>query len=568
MKRIFRYGIPAALVLAFVLAGAAQSGAKGKARSAAGRPNVVVVMTDDQTVESMRVMKNVRRLIAGQGTTFTNSFVSFPLCCPSRATFLTGQYSHNTGVVGNNFATGYSRFDQSNTLAVWLDAAGYTTAFVGKYLNDYGKSATSRFVPPGWDDWHAAVRVNYYRHSMLENGRITYYATAAKDYSSDVYTERALDVLRRHARSSRPFFLWLSYFAPHEGTPVEKGDPPGLLTPVPARRHKNRFSGMDLPRWPSLNERDVSDKPRDIRRRPLLSPERLSAVREKYQQRLESLLAVDEGVAKVVAELRRLGELKRTVIIFTSDNGFLEGQHRVASGKEMVYEPSIRVPLIMRGPGVPKRMRLPQVVANVDLAPTILQLARATPGLAPDGRSFWPLFRDPGQEWGRDLLLERGPGGRNLGDRLYTALRTSRYLFVEHATGEHELYDLNADRFELRNLYDRPAYKPIEAELAERLVRLRECVGQFCRVGPALSFSVAYTGACASSPLEARVTGGDERYLEYVEFFVNGRRSRDALPPFERLVQPGAAQAGARLRALGVLEDGRRVTIDRAVPGC
>ena len=268
-----------------------------------------------------------------------------------------------------------------------------------------------------------------------------------------------------------------------------------------------------------------------------------------------------------MAELRRLRELQRTVIVFTSDNGFLEGQHRVASGKEMVYEPSIRVPLIVRGPGVPKRLRLPQVVANVDLAPTILQVARATPGLAPDGRSFWPLFRDPGQEWGRDLLLERGPGGKALGDRLYTALRTPRYLFVEHATGEHELYDLNADRFELRNLYDNPAYKPIEAELAERLVRLRECVGQFCRAGPALTFSVAYQGACASSPLQARVTGGDERYLEYVEFVVNGRRSRDARPPFERVVPAGTAQAGVRLRALGVLEDGRRVTLDRVHPG-
>ena len=214
MKRISRYGIPAAVVLAFVLAGAAQVGAGGESRALVGRPNVMVIMTDDQTVESLRVMKNVRRLLAGKGTTFTNSFVSFPLCCPSRATFLTGQYSHNTGVVGNNFATGYSRFDQSNTLAVWLDAAGYTTAFVGKYLNDYGKAARGRFVPPGWDDWHAAVRVNYYRHSMLENGRINYYGTSVGNYSSDVYTQRALDALRRHAPSARPFFLWLSYLRP------------------------------------------------------------------------------------------------------------------------------------------------------------------------------------------------------------------------------------------------------------------------------------------------------------------------------------------------------------------
>src|SRR5205823_1513692 len=153
------------------------------------------------------------------------------------------------------------------------------------------------------------------------------------------------------------FFMWLSFFAPHDGTPRDPDDPPGLATPAPAPRYRDRYAGLPLPHWLSLNEKDVSDKPYDIRRRPLLGAEQLAALQEKYEQRLESLLSVDEAVGKIVAELRRLKVLDRTVIVFTSDNGFMEGQHRVITGKEMVYEPSVRVPLIMRGPGIPRRRR-------------------------------------------------------------------------------------------------------------------------------------------------------------------------------------------------------------------
>ena len=203
-----------ALGLALAFASALDAAAAPKPK----RPNIVMIMTDDQTVESVRVMTNVNRMLAAKGTTFTNSFATFPLCCPSLATFLTGQYSHNHGVVGNNYANGLARLDQTNTLPVWLRAAGYDTFFVGKYLNGYGRNQP-RAVPPGWTEWHAGLRMTYFDHTMNHNGRIVRYGTDELSYQTDVYASAAVDVIQRRARAAKPFFLWLSFFAPHVGTP-------------------------------------------------------------------------------------------------------------------------------------------------------------------------------------------------------------------------------------------------------------------------------------------------------------------------------------------------------------
>jgi N-acetylglucosamine-6-sulfatase len=565
--RLFRLSIPLAVAALVAFVGATLGTARGQAPGASRKPNVIVITTDDQTVENLRVMKNVRNLLMRQGTTFDNSFVSFPLCCPSRATFLTGQYSHNHQAVGNSPAAGWDRFDHTNTLAVWLQRAGYATALVGKYLNGYWKRAP-RYVPPGWSEWHAGLKLGYLGHTMNENGRVVAYrATNPRSYQTDVYTRKAVDVIRRRAPSPRPFFMWVSYWAPHHGTPRDLDDPSDVLSPSPAPRHRDRFALLRLPRWPSLNERDVSDKPAWVRRRPLLSVDRLAAMRERYQQRLESLLAVDEGVAAIVKELRKRGELSRTLLVFTSDNGFLEGQHRVPSGKTLLYEPSIRVPLIVRGPGVPRRLRLKQPVANVDLAPTIVDVANARARLVMDGRSLLPLFRDPRVEWGRDILIERGPGARLFGPRLFTAIRTPRYMFAEHSTGERELYDLALDPDQLDNVSGAAADPAFESELGRRLARLRDCTGVLCRRGPALSVSVSYQGACPNPLARARVAGGDQRLVRYADFTVAKRRTRDAAAPFEYAV---SAATPSKLRVLAVLADGRRVTIDRTLgsSGC
>jgi arylsulfatase A-like enzyme len=454
--------------------------AAGTAEVAQAPPNVLVIMTDDQTVESIRVMGNVKRLLRDRGATFGNSFVTFALCCPSRATFLTGQYAHNHGVLGNAPPNGgYAKLDHTNTLPVWLQDAGYYTAHLGKYLNGYGRADPTE-VPPGYDEWRGSVDPSTYRfhdYTLNENGVLRTYA----GYQTDVYARKAARIIRQRAPSSRPFFLWVAFLAPHSGGPREPDDPAGQPTPVPAPRHRDAFASEPLPRPPGFNERDVSDKPAGIRSRPLLGPARIRAIRENYQQRLESLLAVDEAVGRLVRALRESGELRDTLVIFTSDNGFFHGEHRVPSGKLLAYEPSIRVPLIMRGPGIPAGVRLSQRVANIDLAPTIVDAAGATPGRVMDGRSLLPVIAQPDMPLGRDLLVERGPGAGT-----FTALRAPAYLFVEHGNGEEELYDLERDPFQLASRHADPAYAAIKAGLAERLEHLRACSGLVCRTRPGL----------------------------------------------------------------------------------
>jgi arylsulfatase A-like enzyme len=464
-----------ALVLASVLT--VSSGAPGAPTAVEEPPNIVVVMTDDQTQESMRVMAAVRSLLATKGTTFVSSFASVPFCCPSRATFLTGQYAHNHQVRGNLPPKGgYQKLDNANTLAVWLQAANYRTAHVGKYLNGYGLGDPTK-VPPGWTEWFTAIEPSlerYYDYQLNENGTLVDYGSDAASYKSDVFTRHAVDLVDKLAPDG-PFFLWVSYLAPHAGQPVEPGDPSHLETPVAAPRHQDAFDTEPLPLPPSFNEEDVSDKPTPIRKKRRLGAQRIAAVTENYRQRLESLLAVDEGVADIVAALTNAGELDNTIVIFTSDNGFFHGEHRISHGKERVYEPSVRVPLVLRGPGVAAGRKSTQLVANVDLAPTIVELAGATVGLTMDGRSLVPLLEDPSEEWNRAIVLESWTAAD------FSAVRTDRYVYADYPTfGETELYDLADDPHQLVSRHDDPAYTEIEAELAERLAALRRCRGSAC----------------------------------------------------------------------------------------
>ncbi len=474
-------GLAALLGAAALLPGATAVGSASVAPTSAeqARPNVVVIMTDDQTVESVRVMTNVKRLLRDRGATFRQSFVNFALCCPSRATFLTGQYAHNHGVLGNAPPSGgYAKLDHANTLPVWLQDAGYYTAHLGKYLNGYGRS-NPREIPPGYDEWHGSVDPSTYRfygYTLNENGRLV---TFERRYQTDLYAEKAARIIGRRAPLAKPFYLSVAFLAPHSGGPREPGDPVGQATPVPAPRHRNDFASEPLPRPPGFNERNVSDKPIGIRNRALLTPTRIRKIRENYQQRLESLLAVDQAVGRIVAALRRAGELDDTLIVFTSDNGFFHGEHRVPSGKVLLYEPSIRVPLIMRGPGIPAGLRLSQRVANIDLAPTIVDAAEATPARVMDGRSLLPVIANPGVPLGRDLLVVRGPGAGT-----FAAIRAPSYLYAEYGNGERELYDLTRDPYQLRSRHADPAYAAVKADLARRLAHLRACSGSSCRTRP------------------------------------------------------------------------------------
>jgi arylsulfatase A-like enzyme len=286
-----------------------------------------------------------------------------------------------------------------------------------------------------------------------------------------------VDFLNRQARDPQPFFLWLTYTAPHTGGPNPSPNPPFncQYAAKPAPRHATSFDAQPLPKPPSFNEADVSDKPAAIRSLPLLSASKVTDIQRRYRCYLESLLSVDEGVKSVVDTLSANGQLANTLVVFTSDNGFFFGAHRIPNGKTRIYEDSIRVPLQMRGPGIPPGVTVNDLVSNADLAPTIAEAANVVPRLVMDGRSLIPVAQDPGIEQGRELLIEE--------PRL-KAIRTDQYIYAEHDTGEKELYDLARDPFELRSRDRDPAYASIASQLATRLHELQDCSGLGCRTHP------------------------------------------------------------------------------------
>jgi N-acetylglucosamine-6-sulfatase len=556
--------VAACVLLAVGVLSAGATGAPSATPRSSKRPNIVVLMTDDQTVESLRVMPNVKRLLIDRGASFDNSFVSFPLCCPSRATFLTGQYAHNHGVLSNHPPEGgYEALDNSNTLPVWLQRAGYFTALVGRYLNGYGDRDPNE-VPPGWSEWHGAVSnsaFGFYDYTLNEDGRLVRYGNDPAAYGTDVYAQKAVEIVRRRAASEQPFFLWVAFLAPHATTT------PGRIgeAALPAPRHLGRFASEPLPRPPSFNEADVSDKPSFVKNLPLLDDTGIGDATERYRLRLESLLAVDDAVAAIVGELATSGELADTLIVFTSDNGFLQGEHRIPAGKVFLYEPSSRVPLVVRGPGVAAGVHLRQVVANIDLAPTIVEAARARAGRLMDGRSLWPILHDAGVFWGRDILFE-GPGPHP-SSLVVTAVRTPRWVYSEYSTGETELYDLAKDPYELRSLHAAKSAAAERAELARRLAALRRCAGADCRQGAALFLKVRVRGACPVARAVVDLRGPDVRSVVRVQFLLGGRHfPEDVSRPYAAALP--LPSAGAVLRVHAFLGDGREVTRDHRLAGC
>jgi arylsulfatase A-like enzyme len=449
--------------------------------AAAGRPNVVVIMSDDQTMGDMKVMSRTRGLIGRQGVTFRNSAVTYALCCPSRSTFLTGQYPHNHGVRSNLAPDGgFGAMDHGNTLALWLQEAGYVTGHIGKYLNGYG-AVDMREVPPGYTEWYASIHLSaydYYGYRMNENGKLVTYGSRPDQYQADVYTAKAVDFIRRRgpaAAAGRPFFLFVTYLAPHWGGPVEAGDPT-MRTPVPAPRHKGRFAGEELPKTPAFNEADMSDKPLSMRRRPRLTAVQAAGIRASHQQRLESLLAVDEGVAAIVNALQSTGVLQNTLLIYTSDNGWFRGEHRIEWEKILPYEPAVKVPLLIRGPGVMPGRTVSAAVANVDLAPTIVAATGARARRTMDGRSLLPLLQGQ-SDWStpRHVMVEDSPLGEAA--TVFWSIRKGKYVYTEYGSGDRELYDLAVDSAQVSSRHADPAYAQVRTRLAKRLSVMKTCRG-------------------------------------------------------------------------------------------
>lgn len=434
----------------------------GPPRRWAPKPNIVVVLTDDQRHDSLDDMPATVDRIARQGVTFTNAFVTTPSCAPSRASMLTGRYAFGHGVDRN----GIARFDPGDTVAKRLQAAGYVTGLVGKYMNYY--EAIHPEIPPGWDAWYAFVRPAYLGYSLVENGEVVSYGTTPSDYSTDVLREKALAFIDEN--HDRPFFLVLSTWAPHE-------------VAIGAPRHDGAHLQMTPWRPSSHNEADTSDKPNFVKWMRFIREARGDEARierdrifdVKQARQLDSLLAVDDAVDALVDHLERYDIADDTMIVFTSDNGFLWGEHWLHN-KFSPYEESIRVPMAVRyprmleGPVADERM-----VLNIDLAPTWLELAGAPVAQEMDGRSLAGLLCGRPAPPRVDFLIEYGLP-RDLGAMPgYSGLRSERWKYVRYLDGFEELYDLEHDPLELDNLLvTRAGDEAIEAMADAHLRRMRE----------------------------------------------------------------------------------------------
>ena len=457
---------------AFLVAGCSGVGGavqEEEAEDFAERPNIIFVLADDLDYAFARQMPEIGSLLQDEGASFENASVSYPICCPSRATMLTGEYAHNHNVKGNKRPVGgFEKFreegNEETSIAARLQENGYRTALIGKYLNGYGQQDQT-YVPPGWDEWYAKLgRYEYYDHDLNENGEVVSYGSETEDYLTDVLSGKATDFVRRAAAEDAPFFAYVSPTAPHSPA-------------TPAERHKGTLSDEAAPRSPAFDEEDVSDKPSWIQDLTPISEKESFQIDERYQERLEATLAVDEMVGSLVDELEAARELKNTYIFFTSDNGFQLGERRLKHGKKTPYEESARVPLYVRGPGVPAGAAVENLVLNTDLAATFAELG-GLDAFEADGRSLAPLLHGEEPDTWRSSLLLEGFVGK--GDRVYKAVRTGTHKYVEYDNGEKELYDLQNDPYELENIYESADSALIE-NLKARLEALRDCSGDGCR---------------------------------------------------------------------------------------
>jgi arylsulfatase A-like enzyme len=428
----------------------------GQARTE--RPNVLIILVDDMRSDGLWALPTLQRL-AERGVTFSRHFVTTPLCCPSRASILTGRYARNHGVLANNPPLGGAAvFDDSSTLATWLQSAGVRTGLIGRYLNGYA----SESVPRGWDFWFALWQANeqysnYYNYRVTDNGTRRFYGSREEMYSTRILAEQATRFLGEE--TNRPFMLFLAPRAPH-GSPA-----------TPDHLDAGTYKELDFPLPPSYNEADVSDKPRRLSRLASLSKDTLEELEIIRRRQFEALAGVDRALGRIVETLRGDGRLGKTWIIFTSDNGLTLGEHRRDVHKSCPYEECSRVPLVIIPPdswaGRPRVES--RLVANIDLAPTIVEIMSVQPSAQFDGRSLLPVLDESSAGWRDALVLEMLKDED--GDR-FQAIRTPDRKYVRYPDGEEELYDEESDPYELENLAADPSRADEKARLIERLEAL------------------------------------------------------------------------------------------------
>ncbi len=480
-------------------------------------PNILVVTTDDMRWDELRFTPNVRKYVTSRGLLFANSYAPNPLCCPSRASFLLGQYSHNHRVYSHEKPYGFGVFDDHRTVGTALNQAGYQTALVGKYLNGYGQQPSRvtggpsvTYVPDGWTDWKVSIEHRWPRGSPYAGGTYNYRAFTQNvnghvvsnrgRYSSVVVGDQVQALIGKYDGTGHPWFIWATPVAPHYGGPVEADDPGDYRTAdgylshfdTPARPEwvRGRFDAV-IKRAPGVradgrpSEAAIGDKPAFIRKLPeMVAPERRSLL-EVERQRAEALFAWDVQFGRIVQRLKKTGQYDDTVIVFTSDNGYFMGEHRQRPSKIKPHEPSLRVPLVVAGPGIPHGVRYAPI-STVDLTATIVDLAGAAALPAMDGVSKVPAFAKD-RPWDVPVVTEglqhlpHTVGGFPKG-LTEMGLRTGRYAYFRYSTGEGELYDLFTDPLELRSRYDDPAYAHVRRDLTRLWRQYRLCSGDACRV--------------------------------------------------------------------------------------
>ncbi|MBK9923953.1 MAG: sulfatase [Anaerolineales bacterium] len=445
------------------------------------KPNIIFILTDDRDMALMPYMENTNKLIAEQGATFTNYFVTSSSCCPSRASTLRGQYPHNTNILENSpgFVNFHSNGREDETIATWLNKAGYETSLIGKYLNGYPVSVPKKYIPPGWTDWHAFINHTedledgwyYYNYTLSENGQLNYYGYSPEEYSTDVLGQKALDFIDQSIEKKSPFFIYLAGMAPH-----------GPSTPAP--RYEGTLPNQEYPQKPSFQEADTSDKPSIVYSLEAPGDEYdIYDANGQFQNRAETMLAVDEMVVKLVQLLEQKGQLDNTYIIFTSDNGFHMGEHGLSAGKMLAYEEDIRVPFLIRGPGIQPGTTVTQMVANIDVAPSLADMANAKAPDFVDGRSFLPLLNpetNQSMEWRKNLLIETGYLKRKSKVIAYRGIRNENFIYLEYENGELEYYDLIKDPYELDNIASKLDASTLSS-LHSWLEQLKQCEAENCR---------------------------------------------------------------------------------------
>jgi arylsulfatase A-like enzyme len=478
LRRLAGAGIAAGAIIATAVALVPASSRAGLPT----HPNFLVILVDDQASNTFTrdFMPETYRRVVNPGTKFTSGLAAPPLCCPDRAGILTGQYPHNHGVFSND--PGYpSLTDKEDTLPVWLRNAGYRTGFIGKFLND-SISTLNHHKAPGFERWFATDDGSlYFNYSVADQQESRKYGTSPGAYSTNVFTRQASRFI--DAQGSRPFFLWLAYNAPHDSH-QGRGHCKRLDPLVARGSDYGQFAQRQLPRASSFNEADVSDKPARIRDLPELGPSAFDNMTRRYRCTAGAMREVDRGIARLMREMNRSGALRNTIVIYTSDNGYFFGEHRLNRGKALPYEPALRVPYAVRVPSsyrdAPQPSTLGKVVANIDIAPTLLDYAGGVSSCASDadcrvldGRSLRPLLGGGG-EWPADrgVLAEIDARAAQ-----YSAIRTHQWMYTEYPDGERELYDLRHDRSELHNRAGEPSYASTELALATRLAALRNCSG-------------------------------------------------------------------------------------------